>query len=50
MLRRERRLLLEEELEELRQSCKELKSMKFSVLRTKVADWVRDGEKWKKSS
>lgn len=42
-------LVTDELLSSLDGSCKELRSLRLSILRTKVQHWVREGNVWKKS-
>lgn len=40
--------LKKQELEKLAKSCKDLKSLKASILRTKMEQWVKDGGAWER--
>ena len=40
--------LKKEELEKVSMACKRLKSLKVSILRTKIEQWVKEGDVWTK--
>lgn len=43
-------LIQEKFLASLDDNCKHLKSLKVSILRTKMQHWIKDGDVWRKAT